>query len=219
MKKRTILFGSYDTAEHGWTLGQWTLTAPEQKTNYVEKSGGDGSWDLSTAQTNGIPRYKNRTLTVPLECSKGTREDREGLINEMMNELDGLEWQIVLPDRPDHYLLGRLHIAVNYSDLAHAMVTVTGTVEPWLYKSKETVVELEALGPETPARIYNSGRKAVVPLLTVEGDIQVSIGGVTVKVGEGTYKWPPLVLTPGFTSFTYKGEGSLVLTFREAVLR
>jgi hypothetical protein len=56
MQKRTMIFGSYNTAEHGWTLGQWKLSDPVQKTNYVERTGGDGSWGLSTAHSNGIPR-------------------------------------------------------------------------------------------------------------------------------------------------------------------
>lgn len=219
MQKRTIIFGSYNTAERGWTLTGLHLSDPEQKTNYVEKSGGDGSWDLSTAQTEGIPRYKNRTLTVTLECSKGTRDEREELLNEMVNTLDGLEWKIVLPDRPNHYLVGRLHIAVNYSDPAHAKVTVTGNVEPWLYSSKESVVELESKGVGGTARIYNRGRKVVVPILTVDGAIQINFGSASVRLGEGAYKWAPLVLAPGFTTISYSGVGSLMLTFREAVLR
>lgn len=219
MQKRTIIFGSYNTAEHGWTLGQWTLTDPEQKTNYVEKPGGDGSWDLSTAQTDGIPRYKNRTLTVPLECSKGTREDRLRMVSDMVNELDGFEWQIVLPDHPDHYLVGRLHVAVNYCDLAHAKVTVTSSVEPWLYSARESVVEITATGLDGEVYIRNSGRKAVVPMLTVEGDISLSIGGATVRLDEGVYKWPTLLLLPGMTLLGYNGTGVLTVTFREAVLR
>lgn len=219
MQKRTIIFGSYNTAEHGWTLGQWKLSDPEQKTNYVERTGGDGSWDLSTAHSNGIPRYQNRELSVPLECSKGNREEREDLINEMVSELDGYESQIILPDRPDHYLVGRLHVAVDYSDLAHAKVTVSGTVEPWLYSSRESVVELIADSATAEARIYNQGRRAVVPLLTVTGDVALSMGGSTTRVTEGSYKWPALVLMPGLNILKYSGFGSVTLTYREAVLR
>ena len=219
MQKRTMILGSYNTAEYGWTLGQWTLTDPEQKTNYVEKPGGDGSWDLSTALTNGIPRYNNRTLTVPLECSEGTREDREKLINDMVNTLDGLEWTIVLPDRPDQYLVGRLHVAVNYSDLAHAMVTVTGDVDPWLYSRRESIIELNA--DITPQVVYvrNNGRKAVVPTLTADGSVVVTYGDIYTSVTEKTSKWAGLLLTPGTHELEYEGTGTLTITYREAVLR
>jgi hypothetical protein len=228
MQKRTIILGSYNTAEHGWTLSALLLSDPEQKTNYVEKTGGDGSWDLSTAQTDGIPRYKNRTLTASLECSEGTREHREGLINEMVNTLDGLEWKIVLPDRPEHYLFGRLHIAVNYSDHAHAMVTVTGTVEPWLYRERETVVELNApITSSTDAAtfyLWNNGRKVVSPRLTVKGVAHLTFGGVSTDLTTGSYTWPALQLTPGENALIYTGsyagvDETLTLTYREAVLR
>ena len=142
MEKRSATIGGYVTADHGWTLAGVSLTAPEQKTNYIEKTGGDGSWDLSTVMTDGIPRYKNRTLTVTLENSQGPREDREALISDLVNQLDGLEHRIELPDHPDHFLVGRVHVSVEYSTLAHARVVITGTVEPWFYKNFETVVTL-----------------------------------------------------------------------------
>lgn len=228
MQKRTIMLGSYDTAEHGWTMSALLLSDPEQKTNYVEKTGGDGSWDLSTAQTDGIPRYKNRTLTVTLECSNGTRGDREALINEMVNTLDGLEWQIVLPDRPDHYLFGRLHIAVNYSDHAHAMVTVTGNVEPWLYEERETVVVLTApitISTETATfRVWNAGRKVVCPILEVKGVARLTFGDFSTNLTTGTYEWSALQLMPGENLLIYTGSTggtgeTLTLKYREAVLR
>lgn len=228
MQKRTIKIGSYDTAEHGWTLGLWSLTKPEQKTKYVEKSGGDGSWDLSTSQTEGIPRYKNRTLRASLECSVGTREDRETLLNEMVNTLDGFEWQIVLPDRPEHYLLGRVQVAVDYSDLAHAAVTITAVVEPWFYSQRESVVELAApITASTDAAtfyLWNRGRKVVVPTLNVKGQASLSFNGASTSLSAGSYKWPDLQLLPGENALRYLGsmngvDESLTLTYREAVLR
>lgn len=225
MKKRTIKIGIYDTASHGWTLTGCKLSDPEPKTNYVEKTGGDGAWDLSTVMTNGLPRYKNRSLTVTLECSRGTRATRERLINEMVNTLDGLEWQIVLPDRPDHYLTGRIRVAVDYSNLAHAAVTITGICEPWLYSARETVVE------HTVGTVYgeivdliNHGRRAVVP--TIEANTAAGMtllfNGNWIQITEaGTYKWPTVVLTNGKHEMTVTAVpgDTLKITYREAVLR
>lgn len=219
MKKRTVIFGEYDTAARGWTLSGLALSAPEQKTNYLEKPGGDGAWDLSTVLSNGIPRYKNRTLTVNLECSKWDRTEREKVINELVNTLDGLEWEVILPDRPDHYLKGRIHVAVDYSDLAHAAVTITGTCEPWLYSRREAVVELTASGGNHTATIRNAGRRAVVPLLAVSGRLTLTYNGTAVELRSGSYQWANLLLTPGHHTLEYKGTGSLTITYREAVLR
>lgn len=219
MKKRSVTFGTYKTADHGWTLTGWTLSDPEMKTSYVEKVGGDGSFDLSTALSGGIPRYKPRTFTATLECSQGTRADRGRLISDMVNELDGLEWNTVPPDYPEHYLTGRVHVAVLRHDLAYAEVQVTGTVDPWLYSSRERVVELETTLAQQTVRLYNEGRKAVVPMLTVEGAVQMMMGEDVAFLPEGSYKWPALTLMPGVTEFDCFGIGKLAISYREAVLR
>ena len=229
MEKRTALLGNYDTASHGWTLTGVALSNPEQKTQYVEKSGGDGSWDLSTVLTDGIPRYKDRNLTITLECSEGTRDEREEIIQEMVNTLDGLTWNIVLPDRPEHYLVGRLHVVVNYNDLAHAMVTVTSIVEPWFYKARETIVVLEEpITVSTDAAtfyLWNHGRKVVTPRLDVNGTASLSFNGNKINLTTGTYTWPALQLVPGENVLMYTGSSTsnpgetLTLTYREAVLR
>jgi hypothetical protein len=219
MKKRTVILGEYDTAARGWTLSGLALSAPEQKTNYLEKPGGDGSWDLSTVLSNGIPRYKNRTLTVKLECSKWDRTEREKVINELVNTLDGLEWEIVLPDRPDHYIKGRIRAAVDYSDLAHAAVTITGTCEPWLYSRREAVVELTGTGGNYTATIRNAGRRAVVPMLTISGNLTLEYNGAAVVLRSGSCQWANLLLTPGHHTLEYSGTGTLTITYREAVLR
>lgn len=224
MEKRTVKFGSYDTAAHGWTLTGYKLGDAEQKTNYVEKPGGDGSWDMSTTLTDGIPRYKDRSLTVTLECSEGTRADRQALISHMVNLLDGLVWDTVLPDYPDHYVTGRLHVAVDQNSLAYAAITVTGTVAPWLYSIRETVVELPIEIFMQEILLRNSGRRTVVPRFTVEGDpdnqVMLQFGDAAIAVGPGEYEWPNVVLTPGLHTLTYMFAGDLhvTVTYREAVL-
>lgn len=227
MDKRTLIIGSYNTALHGWTLCSWKLGDPVQKTNYVEKSGGDGSWDLSTVMTDGIPRYKNRPFTATLECSQGTREERELLLNAMVNQLDGLEWDIVPPDRPDHYIRGRVHIAVNQNSMAYAAVTITAEVEPWIYALREAVVVLDApITSSTEAATFivrNDGRRVVSPVLTVKGTAHLSFKGNHTNLTTGTYEWPALQLAPGLNEIIYTGSmaggDTLTLTYREAVLR
>jgi hypothetical protein len=219
MKKRTLKIGDYDTATHGWTLTSIDLSAPDQKTNYVEKTGGDGSWDLSTVLTDGLPRYRDRTLTVTLENSQGDREAREKIINEMVNQLDGLEWPIVTPDRPEHYLTGRVHVSVDYSDLAHAAVTITATTAPWLYSAREKIVELEATTSFQTERVRNEGRLAVIPTITVSEYARIRYGDFEVSLETGTHKWSTFLLTPGEHEIQYTGTGHIEIRYREAVLR
>ena len=219
MQKRRILFDEYNTADHGWTLTGWRLEPAEQKTKYIEKPNGDGSWDLSTTLTDGILKYKDRPFASTFECSEGTRLEREEVIRQMVNQLDGVRAKITLPDDDAHYVVGRLHVVREYNDLAHAAVTVTATCEPWKYAKAETVVALTATTEKQTVRLINRGRRAIVPTLKVSGSsVLLEYGTSSMAMNSGTYQWPTLLLTPGTHTLTVSGSGSLVITYREAVL-
>lgn len=222
MEKRKIVFGSYDTALQGpWTLTEWELEPVSIRANYVEVPGRDGDLDLSTALTDGVPRYGNRNLTVSLECSEGTRLEREAMISTMINWLDGWRLNIILPDDPDHYLTGRVHVAKEYNDPAHGAVTVTAVCDPWRYKARETVVKLTAAETEQEALLTNDGRRTVVPLLLIEGEgasVSLKFGTASWVLSAGSYQLPDLVLNQGGDVIKYSGTGSLTFTYQEAVL-
>lgn len=218
MQKRKIIFGDYNTAVHGWTLTGWKLGAAEEKTNFVDKVGGDGSWDLSTALTDGIPRYKDRVLTATFECSEGTRMEREATIRQMINRLDGMREDIRLPDDLSHHINGKLHVVRNYNDLAHASVTVTAICGPWKLANIEKVMTLTATEAPQQAMLVNEGRRAVVPTLKVEGTVVLEYAGASLELTSGEYQWPELLLTPGHHRVTHSGAGQLVISYREAVL-
>lgn len=221
MIKRSIQLGGYDTAAYGWTLAGWQLGAAPQKTSYVNKTGGDGSWDLSTALTDGLLRYGDRSFTATLECSEGNRLTREEKIKHMINTLDGLRVNIKLPDDDLHYLDGRLHVVKNYNDLAHCAVTVTATCAPWKFATTETTITLYASTEKRAATLVNNGRRAVVPTLEVTGtgaSVLLEYGTISKALSAGSYQWPDLLLTSGRHSLTYSGTGTVTITYREAVL-
>lgn len=222
IQKRGMIFGDYDTAAHSWTLqAGWVFSPAEQKTNFVDIPGGDGAVDLSTALTDGIPRYNNRTLTAVFELSTGDRSTREAEIRQMVNTLDGLRLKITLPDDPDHYITGLVHVAREYNDLAHAAVEVTAICDPWKYANAETSATVTVTGSPEVVILVNNGRRAVVPTLSISGDtrpLAMNFGGAVVTFTNGTYKWPELLLTTGSHTLTCSGYGVLKITYREAVL-
>ena len=220
MEKRKIIFGTYDTAAQHWTLAGWTLSSPEQQTNYIVIPGRKGgSLDLSTVLTEGEPVYNSRALSVNLETSEGGRISREFRINEMLNQLDGLQHHIVLPDDPDHYLVGRVHVSKQYNDLAHAKVIVTAVCEPWRYSKYERIIGLVATSTAKTTTLTNAGRLTVVPVVEVTGgSVSLGFGESTWTLSAGTYQLPDLSLKPGEHTLTYSGSGSVGITYREAVL-
>lgn len=223
MEKRHITLGSYDTAATGgWTLTEWTLSPATHDTNRVRIPGRDGSLELAAALTDGAPTYDSRTLTIRLESSEGTRLEREATINTMTNWLDGWTVDIVLPDDESHYITGRVSVAREYNDPAHAAVTVTAICDPWRYNTAETTVHLTATEEEQTAQIFNQGRRTAVPLIEITGEegstTLLAFGTASWALSPGIYKLPDIVLTQGSHALTYSGAGAITLTYREAVL-
>ena len=220
MAKRGLMIGEYNTAAEQWTLTGLTLSAAPQQTNLVDVPGRrKGPLDLSTALTDGEPVYGSRTLTATFESSEGTRLEREDRISAMINRLDGWQLNIVLPDDPYRYVTGRVSVSRLYNDLAHASVSVTATCEPWRYNAAETTVVLVATEAAQSAALLNHGRLSVVPLLEVSGgDVVLGYGPHSWALSAGVYALPDLLLQTGESVVTYRGKGTLILTYREAVL-
>lgn len=223
MKKRTLILGTYDTARDGlWTLAGLTLSDPAYQSMFQEVIGRDGPLDFSTVLTDGEPRYGSRTLTAVLECSEGTRAERQTLIGKMVNALDGRRLEIRHPDYPAHYLTGRVQVVVEYNDLAHAAVTVTAVCDPWLYSCTERAYTLTATNAAQVVALSNKGRRMVVPRAVVTGSgasFRLEFGATSLALGPGTFDLPDLLLPPGDTPVSYSGNGTAVITYREAVLR
>jgi hypothetical protein len=208
----------YVTTNVGWTLASCELSAPVQKTSYIDKPGGDGAWDLSTTMTDGIPRYQNRTLTATLELSAFDRSTRDAAIRSMVNTLAGRRLRVFLPDDPSRYLVGRVHVERKYNNLSHASVIVTMDCDPWKYNVTLTS-HLYGLTTTASAKtMTNTGGRTVVPTIEVGGEAKLVYGTASISFSKGKYQWPELLLTPGSHQLKVSGSSSLVISYREAVL-
>lgn len=220
MEKRKLIIGTYDTALIGlWTLREWSLGSAELVEEYAAVPGHSGQLDLSTVLTDGVPYYGSRAFSATLESSEGTRLERRARIDQMVNWLDGWKQNIILPDDPLHYITGRIRVEELYNDPAHASVRVTAICEPWRYNNSETVVGVTATDTEQTVTLINSGRLPVVPSLTVTGGtVNLASEDNSWALSAGTYILPDIYLRGGSYPLRYSGTGTVVFTYREAVL-
>lgn len=221
-KKRGFLFGDYNTVTNGWTLTGWTFPEPEAQTNYITVPGrSGGQLDYSTILTGGDPRYNNRELNAVFELSEWDRTVRNDVISEMVNRLHGAKMEIIFPDDSTRYAVGRLSVNPDYSDPAHAAVTVQAVCEPWRYSKQETQVTLMATEDENVVVLSNAGRRILVPDVIVTGtgaSVRLTYGEHSWTLGEGNYRLPDLELRKGNAFLTYSGYGTITFRYREAIL-
>lgn len=223
MQKRKIIIGTYDTALEGlWTLTGWSLARAVAQEEYASVPGHSGYLDLSTALTDGEPYYGSREFEAILESSEGTRLEREERINHMINTLDGLRFNITLPDDTLHYINGRVRVEKLYNDPVHASVRVSATCEPWRYNNSETVVGLIATSNEQTTSLINRGRLSVVPIITVTGAVNIKFEANSEtrswSLGPGEHILGDIYLKTGSAPLKYSGLGEITLRYREAVL-
>lgn len=206
------------------TWDDWRLTLtgkdvspPQPKTNYIDLDGRHGTLDLSEALTGGVV-YEDRTVKAKFWTSEGTDTSRVQLMREIIAALHGRKVEIIEPDDPDHYFLGRVQIKPDAHDQVHDEFTLEAVCEPWRYALTETKHLVKVNGGSVDTFIQNNGVKTLCPTIEVEGSVTLTHNGATVGLTSGTYKLSDIKLHYGTNIVGVSGNGSVTFIYREATL-
>lgn len=218
MNRRFFILDKFNTW-HDWrcTVTAKSVPPAEPKTNYVEIDGAHGALDLSEALTGG-PVYGTRIVTASFMCSEGTYREREELLRRIRTALHGRKVQIIEPDDPDHFFLGRVVIKESVNNLAYMTFSIEAVCDPWRYAISAANRSTEVDGDSVDLVIQNHGDKTLCPVITVTGEVTLTFDGATADLIAGSYQVTDLRLTHGPNVVTVSGKGSVVFTYQEAVL-
>ena len=215
---RGIQFGEYHTADDwGLILNAKVINTPAPKYVKVSVDGRDGDLNLSRTLT-GDMKYSNREASFTFLVTDGSKEERAELINEIVNLIHGNELQIIEPDDPDHFLLGECSVNSIQNTKAYGSFIVSANCEPYRYGIVEIKRTITASATESNVVLTNSGRKTLIPTVTVTGTVNLTIGTTKVSLGAGTYKLTSLILRPGSNVVGVSGSGVITFTYREGVI-
>ena len=195
----------------------WSLSPPTPKTIYVDIPESDGELDLSEALTGDV-HYKQSSFSATLLFRPESAINWERKRLKLANEVHGRKLKLVLPDRPEEYLIGRFSVGALKIDGAIASVDISATLEPWFYRQKETTYKFSVIGEKT-IYLHNS-RKTVVPKVTTTAPIMISQGIKTASVGIGTYSLVDFPLFSGNNTLSVSAElqAEVTITYQEASL-
>lgn len=217
MDKRFFILGKYNTwADWGLLLTFKQIPDPEPKLYQVDIDGQDGALDLSEALTGEVV-YNPRTVEASFSASEGTYAERDALLREIVAALHGRQVQIIEPDDPDHYMLGRVQITDKTNAPSHATLAMEATCDPWRYALEETTRTVAVSAP-VDVVIHNHGTKTLTPRVAVSGTVALTYDGVTTELTDGTYKLSGLKLRAGANVIGLAGSGTVAISYREAVL-
>lgn len=193
-----------------------SITPPDPNTHYVNIDGMSGSLDLSESLTGEIT-YKDRTITASFWTDHGNFTTREKLLREIISTLHGKKVNIIEPDDPDHFFIGRIKIKSYSNVLAYMTFTIEATCEPYRYALTETVRTVE-VNDDIDVVIRNTGVKTLSPMIHVTSAVNIVYEDVSVQLSAGTYKISDIKLKQGFNVIKITGSGSVTFTYREADL-
>jgi hypothetical protein len=215
---RFFTFDKFNTW-YDWrlTLTAKDVTPPELKTNYIALDGANGTLDLSEALT-GEMAYNDRTVTASFWTSEGTFQERVVLCRDIIAALHGKKIQIIEPDDPEHYFLGRVRVKSQTFDQVHAELVIEAVCDPWRYAVEETERTVKVDGEQVGVVLRNDGVRTICPDLLVTGEVELAFNGTTVTLGAGAYKLTDLKLKQGLNVVHLDGSGSVTFIYREAGL-
>lgn len=215
---RGVYFGNYHTvADWGLILTAKTINPPTPKIVTVNVDGRDGTLDLSRALTGDI-KFNDRVASFSFLVTEGSQSDREYMIHTIINALHGQRLRIIEPDFPYLYLVGECSVNNVKNTKAYGSFTVSATCEPYKYLIDEINRTIALSTTPTSVVLNNTGRKILIPTVTVSDSALLVIGTTSVSLSEGTYKLTSLLLQPGANVVTVSGSGTVRFTYREAVL-
>ena len=207
-----IKFGEYHSYnDFSLILTSKSIGTPSPKTEVIDIPGGDGVLDLT--EFFGEVKYGNRELSFEFSTMVPQEEFME-LFSNVQNALHGKKMQIVLDDDAEWAYFGRITVSEWKAEKSIGKLTIDCDCEPYKARFGDTVVYQLVSGTEESVYLPN-GRKSVVPVIDITGNVNLTFGESFWALSEGRYELPALKLTNGNNTVVVGGNGTATFTYRE----
>lgn len=215
---RNIEIGDKKTFDDwGLILTSQDIGMPAPKTNYVDIPHGDGAIDLTQALTGEI-KYSNRNGSFTFDLLE-LPENRQVLINEIINHIHGRVFDLILPDEPQYAYTSRLSINSIKTSMILNKLVVDVVSEPYKHKLQDTVYTIIVNATEQTKVVYNE-RKRVIPKITTDKEITIKFKTQTFTVNAGTHQLLGVELEHGDNELKISGTvgAKVEIRYREGLL-
>ena len=207
-----VKFGNYHSYDDfSLILTSKTIGTPSPKTETIDIPGGDGVLDLT--DFFGEVKYNNRPLSFEFSTIVPPDEFMD-LFSEVQNALHGQRMNIILDDGPEWFYTGRITVSEWKADKNIGKLTIDCDCEPYKTRLGDTEIFQMVEGAETKVILPN-GRKTVVPLIEITGNVNLTYGENFWALSAGSYELPELILQNGDNEIIVGGAGTATFTYRE----
>lgn len=205
-----VKFGDKHTFDDwGLVLIEKSIGLPEPKTSGLEIEGADGELDTSEILTGEI-KFHNRLLTFKFTIMDDY-EDFDDKVTAIANYLHGKKMKIIRDEDNLHYFYGRCAINEWLTDRRIGQIAISCNCEPYKYDLNETVIRATINGT-TRINVYGK-RKTVSPVITVTGNVSLSIGNDSIELYEGDNEILDFYIREGNNMLTFTGVGTVEISY------
>jgi phage-related protein len=207
-----VYFGNYHSYDDfNLILSSKTIGSPSPKTETIDIPGGDGVLDLT--DFFGEVKYNNRELSFEFSTIVPQSEFM-ALFSMVQNALHGQKMQIILDEDSEWYYTGRISVSEWKAEKSVGKITIDCDCEPYKTRLGDTEIFQMVSGTEEKVILPN-GRKTVVPLIDITGNINLTYGENFWALTEGRYELPAVILQNGDNEIIVGGTGTATFTYRE----
>lgn len=209
-----------------------SVQPPELKSYYQDVPGGDGSIDLTTANS-GRPTYERREIAMSFQCALPMNRWTTTM-SEILRQFHGKEGKVIFEDDPDYYYIGRMAVSGYQRAVQTGSFTITANAEPYKYELLSSL-EPWKWGPfnfktgiirsygnlrvDGTRELVIPGRdRWVIPEMEVTGSISLTFESTTYPLREGKNKIYDVVIKPGENRLVFSGNGTVSVNYRGGIL-
>ena len=205
---------------------------PVPKTFYQDIPGADGSMDLSEAIAGRVI-YERRIITLNFGCGYSI-DEWPAVFSEILRIFHGKTGKLIFDDDPQYYYTGRMVVGDYNRVRTLGTFTITVEADPYKYElmagdedwlwdtfSLEHGVireykEIQVSGSYT---LHIPGiERWVIPEIIVSRDMTVDFEEKTYALKAGTNKIYGIVIKDGEQKLTFRGTGTVTVSYRGGVL-
>lgn len=209
--------GSY--TDFGLAIKNRTISLPKKKTIKEDIPFSNGSYDFSNI--NGEIYWEEREIEYTFDIAEFTAEEMEKIKDDVVDWLLNIHDADIEDDyTKDYYYHGSYDDNGWSEDFGQGELKIIFVVYPYKFAKSLTTKTISATTTEQTIVINNDGSHKIIPTISTDGAVEITIGANTYSLSSGTYTSSSFVLSKGENTWTIKtttDTANVNISFRKEV--
>lgn len=209
--------GSY--TNFGLAIKSRTISLPSKKIIKEEVPFRNGAYDFSNI--NGELYWEERELEYTFDIAEFTAEEMEKIKDNVVDWLFNIHDTDIEDDyTPNYYYHGSYDSNSWSEDFGQGELKVVFVVYPYKYAKTLTTTSISATTTAQTITINNDSSHKIIPTVTTNGSVEITIGANTYSLSSGTYTSSSFILSKGENIWSIKtttDTANVNISFRKEV--